>query len=64
MGDVKKIPDSTQAQKTMPDEAQPQKNMPLQGNLENMITLGGETIEIKPTKLKYMRNRTAAFYKV
>ena len=29
-----------------------------------MITLGGETIEIKPTKLKYMRNHTAAFYKV
>lgn len=64
MVDTKKLPDAAQNRKTMPDEAQQQRDLPLPGNPENMVTLGGETIEIKPTKLKYMRNHTAAFYKV
>lgn len=28
------------------------------------MTIGGKLIEIKPTKLKYQRNRTAMFYKM
>jgi len=31
---------------------------------ENTVSINGNLIEIKPTKLKYMRNRTAAFYKM
>ena len=29
-----------------------------------MIDFAGEKIEIKPTKLKYQRDRTAAFYRI
>ena len=31
---------------------------------ENSVVIGGKLIEIKPTKLCYQRNRTAAFYRM
>ena len=31
---------------------------------ENSVVIGGKLIEIKPTKLRYQRNRTAAFYRM
>jgi hypothetical protein len=40
------------------------KDLPLAGNPENTVEIGGRVIEIKPTKLKYQRNRTAVFYKI
>lgn len=36
--------------------------MPKVGKPENTIVIGGKLIEIKATKLKYQRNRTATFY--
>lgn len=38
--------------------------LPKPGNPTNQLRLGNKTVEIKPTKLKYMRNRTAAFYRI
>lgn len=44
-------------------EVEPAKEFPVMGNPENQVTIGGKTIEIKPTKLKYQRNRTGVFYR-
>lgn len=38
--------------------------MPQFGNPENMILIGSDWIEIRPTKLLYMRNGTAMFYRI
>lgn len=31
---------------------------------ENVVTIGGQRIEIKPTKFKYFRNKTASIYAI
>lgn len=36
----------------------------LRESAENSVRIGDQLIEIKPTKLKYQRNRTAAFYRM
>lgn len=58
----KKIPDAVQADKDIPDAAVRVREMPKVGKPENTIVIGGKLIEIKATKLKYQRNRTATFY--
>ena len=40
------------------------KGLPQIGSPENSVRIGDQLIEIKPTKLKYQRNRTAAFYRM
>ena len=45
-----------------PDTKQEIPELPEIGIPENTIVIGGKLIEIKPTKLKYQRNRTAVFY--
>ena len=50
--------------KELPDAQQPEKALPQVGNPENTIVIDGRLVEIKPTKLRYQRNRTAAFYKM
>lgn len=72
--EVKALPEATEANKEMPKENTEQKElpeakqlnkaMPPEVNPENVVTLGGEQIEIKPTKIKYQRNRTAAAYRI
>lgn len=37
--------------------------LPPVGNPENVVTIGGKQIEIKPTKVRYQRDRSAMFYK-
>lgn len=74
MARSKAMPDAEQAVKEMPDVAPDvketpavdikQKELPQVGTPENTIVIGGELIEIKPTKLKYQRNRTAVFYHI
>lgn len=70
--DAKAAPDTAQDKVAVPDltvgtekmpEISPAKALPPSGNTENQITIGGKTVEIKPTKLKYQRNRTAVFYR-
>lgn len=60
----KELPSVEQENKALPDTEQKKKAMPELKNPENSIMIGGKLVEIKPTKLKYQRNRTASFYKV
>ena len=50
--------------KELPEVQQSEKALPQVGSPENSIVVGDRLIEIKPTKLRYQRNRTAAFYKM
>lgn len=58
------LPSTEQETKKLPGTEMKPKELPATGNPENTVIIGGELIEIKPTKLKYQRNRTAAFYKI
>lgn len=58
------LPAAGQEKKKIPSAEMKPKELPAAGNPENTVIIGGELIEIKPTKLKYQRNRTAAFYKL
>ena len=61
---AKELPDTKQKKVDAPSSEQPKKELPKIGNPENTVTIGGVPIEIKPTKVKYQRNKTALFYKV
>lgn len=50
--------------KPLPAPEQADKGLPQIGSPENSVQIGDQLIEIKPTKLKYQRNRTAAFYRM
>lgn len=60
----KELPSAEQEIKDLPDAKQSKKAMPELKNPENSIKIGDKLVEIKPTKLKYQRNRTASFYKI
>lgn len=60
----KKAPAVEQERKEMPSTQSKAKELPVVGAPENIVMIGGAPIEIKPTKLKYQRNRTALFYNV
>lgn len=60
----KKLPDAGMRSKKVPEVTAKPKTLPKTGNPENTVIIGEQLIEIKPTKLKYQRNRTAAFYRV
>ena len=60
----KELPSAEQERVALPDTKQTKKAMPELRSPENSIRIGDRIIEIKPTKLKYQRNRTASFYKV
>ena len=62
--DGKEIPSTEMKEKAAPNPKQKPKELPKVGNAENTVVIGETLIEIKPTKLKYQRNRTAAFYKL
>ena len=50
--------------KPLPAPEQTDKGLPQIGIPENSVRIGDQLIEIRPTKLKYQRNRTAAFYRM
>ena len=56
------VQDLTVSVQETPDMKQEIPELPEIGIPENTIVIGGKLIEIKPTKLKYQRNRTAVFY--
>lgn len=62
--EMKELPDATMESKPLPDPTTNTKSLPPVGNPENTVIIGGQPIEIKPTKVKYQRNRTAAFFRV
>ena len=62
--EIKKTPDVAREEKPAPNAGMETKELPKVGNPENTVIIGGKLIEIKPTKLKYQRNRTAVFYHI
>lgn len=63
MAPRRKIQSAEQITKELPTTEQILKTLPNVGVPENTVLIGGKFVEIKPTKLKYQRNRTALFYK-
>lgn len=61
---TKPLEDTGRPVKKLPDTAQPERHLPQIGSPENTVTIGDRLIEIRPTKLSYQRNHTAAFYKM
>lgn len=51
---VKKVPEAGMAEKQIPPVGVP----------ENTVIIAGTPLEIKPTKMKYVRNGTANFYRL
>lgn len=60
---MKELPDTAQERKELPVYEAESKELPAVGKMENIVMIGGKPIEIKPTLLKYQRNRTAEFYR-
>lgn len=60
----KDLPQESELNKDLPEAKEPNKDLPQIVNPENVIRLGDVDIEIKPTKLLYQRNRTAAAYRI
>lgn len=50
--------------KKIPDTEMAQRPVPMVGKAENIVMIGDTPLEIKPTKLKYLRNGTAGFYRL
>jgi len=61
---TKDTPSPEQKKKPKPDTKQKKRELPAVGIPENTVRIGDQLIEIKTTKVKYQRNRTALFYKV
>lgn len=59
----KEIPEES-PKKDSPVKKSLDKAMPSTMNQENCVTINGTKIQIKPTKLKYFRNRTTSIYKL
>jgi len=57
----KEMPESGVEKKEIPKAGRKQKELPTVGVPENTVMIGGKLIEIKPMRLEYVRNRTAAF---
>lgn len=62
--EAKPIPEVTEGSPPIPEASQRKMRTPKIGNPQNMIQFGDAEIELKPTKIKYQRDRTAAFYRV
>ena len=56
------VPEPKKREKKTPNPKKLDKDMPKIEHEENCIQLGDRKVEIKPTKLKYFRNRTASIY--
>ena len=50
--------------KKTPQAGTESKALPIIGNPENTVMIGGQPVEIKATKLKYLRNGTANLYRL
>ena len=62
--EVPEIPEAKEKKVRIPKASKLSKPIPTPERPENCVTLQNETIEIRPTKMKYFRNRTASIYKI
>ena len=58
------VPDETPQNNEIPDASPEKTEKPSDVPEENCVVIGGNKIEIKPTKLKYFRNKAASAYGV
>lgn len=56
------IPEVSPKKEEIPEPSPAKNSMPSDLNMENVVTICGKQIEIKPTKLKYFRNKTTSSY--
>ena len=61
---LKIIPEASELQTEIPDPSPEKQEKPSVVKEENCVTIGEEKIELKPTKLKYFRNKAASGYAV
>lgn len=61
---TRETPTETALSKEEPSVSEMNKEMPSNVNIENCVEIDGKLYEIKPTKLKYFRNKMAAAYNV
>ena len=61
---AKAVPQDITEAKEIPEAKVKVKEKPIVGVPENTVIVDGTPIEIKPTKLRYVRNGTANFYKL
>ena len=59
---IEETPEESKLLEETPEETPPKTEMPSDLKLENCIEIDGQKIEIKPTKLKYFRNKGASAY--
>lgn len=62
--ETKEIPNQETPVPEQPEPTALTKELPSDLSEENCIQIGDRKVEIKPTKLKYFRNRTASIYSV
>lgn len=58
------VPSPTKRKKPVPKPKEEVPPVPSVEKPENCVTIGDKQVEIKPTKLKYFRNRTASIYSI
>lgn len=61
---TKETPADTELNREVPEKSALTKEAPQTIPVENCVKIGDELIEIKPTKLKYFRNKMASAYSV
>ena len=59
---LKIVPEQTALQETIPEASKEKEEMPSTAKEENCVIIGEQKIELKPTKLKYFRNKAASAY--
>ena len=59
---IKESPTESKPVETTPDPSPEKEEMPSDFKEENCVVIDGQKIEIKPTKLKYFRNKAASAY--
>ena len=59
---LEETPEESKLLEETPEETPPKAEMPSDLKLENCVEIDGQKIEIKPTKLKYFRNKGASAY--
>lgn len=59
---IEETPDPTPEKENIPEQTPPKEEMPSDVNMENAVIIDGKPVEIKPTKLKYFRNKTTSSY--
>lgn len=60
----KPMPEVTETNPPLPKPTNKKIAAPKIGNPQNVVQFGDVEVELKPTKIKYQRDRTAAFYRM